>query len=246
MLYSNATKDLWKTACSGKRKFLIILAIWVFGILIYLPAIHESEVEFGSGKGREKGYICYPNETETKAVVWFTETQYIVSLGNDVVIFSIMAISYLTIWWTFKKALRNKNEILGNDELARLRVNIKGNILEKRMIFTIGIICAYYVLLRFPIFFYGRTPIDRITFEVGLCLLLYKMQFCLHFLAYAIIHESYRQAYLDIFKILLPCCFKKKERDNSSTQEGATKKSSLKLKIPEGVRFSVENQLDIN
>ena len=216
--------------------------------MVYLPALYEQNVEFGPGNGLEKGYICYPKETDNENTVWFTQAQYKVSLANDVMIFFVMATSYLTIWFTFKKAVNDKNDNLAHDELARLRVNVRANILEKRMIFTIGIICVYYVLLRFPIFFYGRTQISKITFGLGFCIVLYKIQFCLHFIVYAIIHESYRNAYFDILKILVPCCFKREKKFMiaSVNEEKKKQKTSQLLRITEPLRFSMEDQLDVS
>ena len=236
--------------CSGKRQYFIIAFIWLTSILLYLPAVNEEDVIFEPGKGLEQGYICYPKENGTKSngTVWFTEVQYTTSLANDVMIFLIMSASYLTIWFTFKKEVKLKIEGHPFDELARLRVNIKAQFLERRMIFTIGIICAYYVLLRFPIFYYGRTPISVMTFGLGCCIILHQLQFCLHFVVYAIIHESYRNAYIDILKIFLPCCLHRERKTMIEPTDGTdrTRKRSNTIRIPKAVRFSVEDQLDVN
>ena len=215
-----------------------------------MPALSEEDVIFEPGKGLEQGYICYPKENRTggNGTFWFTEVQYTTSLANDVMIFLIMSASYLTIWFTFKKEVKLKIEDHPFDEIARLRVNIKAQYLEKRMIFTIGIICAYYVLLRFPIFYYGRTPISVMTFGLGCCIILHQLQFCLHFVVYAIIHESYRNAYVDILKAFLPCCPHRKRKIIIEPEVGPNRirKRSNTIKIPKAVRFSMEDQLDIN
>ena len=223
--------------CSGKGQYFIIGVLWVMSFLFYLSAMYEKNVSFVPGRGLEQGYICYTNETNTNITVWFTNEQFTVSLSNDIMIFLIIAISYLTIWITFKKEVKNKNENLPYDELSRLRVNLKAQLLEKRMIFTIGIICSYYVILRFPIFFIGRSHISKITFWSGFCIILHQIQFCFHFVIYAIIHESYRHAYFDILKISMPCCFLKKTKTEFVPAEKRKRKLS---QITKAVRFSME------
>ena len=85
-------------------------------------------------------------------------------MANDIMIFLIIAISYLTIRLVFEKRVKGKNEQLENDDIGP------------------AIICAYYVFLRLPVFIFARQPMILFHLWNRILQVLHKIHACLNFI----------------------------------------------------------------
>ena len=204
----------------------MIIAVWILPILISIPTHLEAGVEFepGPGNGTGWGHICYSKVNGT--IVVLTTTQHTVSMISDIVILLIILASSIVTWFRFKKTVERGKETLKNNEFKLIAFSITAKLEEKYISIAISVICAYYVIVRFPLYIvshvhsghdYTQEQHDGIFKGIGVCIILYIMQFCTHFLIYAVIQSAYRKAYCSVLKLVFPCCFKcKKSEDNQN------------------------------
>ena len=190
--------------------YAFVASLWIVPtILTGLPKYLEADVTFRPGHGNELGYLCYPVEisNKTEAMTWLTQLQFEINLFNDISLLLIMFSSIFLIWHNLIKDAT----IAKNRQSTKFGEILKDNEMKsrKRSLYnTSAMICAPYMLLRLPIFIYGRTETTNLPVGLGACSLLYDLQFCLHFVFYAFILEDYKLAYNDLFKILLSKCKK--------------------------------------
>ena len=224
--FSAKSKEVWKNLCERNLVYLLIVLFWVIPVLTMLPKYFETGVKFTPGNGQEVGYMCYPMETSFQNTngtrVWFTQTQYVINLSNDIFILLIMVGSIFIIWHGFQREVKDNKTRLQGNERGLTFVNTIAKAAEKQLITTAVIICTTYVVLRLPLYIYGRTEITFIPVGLAACVLLYVMQFCTHFVIYAIIQNGYQRAYHDTLRLIFPSCIKEltfhdyvKEHDNT-------------------------------
>ena len=190
--------------------YAFIASVWLVPtILTGLPKYLEADVTFRPGQGNELGYLCYPVETrnKTKTMTWLTQRQIDINLFNDISLLLIMFSSILLIWYNLEKeSTKAKNR--QSTDLGKSLKGVEMKARKRSLYSTSAMICVPYMLLRLPIFIFGRTETTNLPVGLGACSLLYDLQFCLHFVFYAFILEDYKLAYNDLFKILLSKCKK--------------------------------------
>ena len=189
-----------------------------------LPKTFESGVNFKPGNGTGVGYICYPVEEragrQDEARVWFTSLQYKLNLSNDIALLMIMMMSVFIIWYRLKNEVQDMNTRQSNDLATVIaRAISKGQ--ERTLYKTAAFVCTPYIILRLPLYIYGRDEIIDPPVGLGVCILLYDLQFCIHFLVYAFLHQDYQKAYHDMLRVLFPRCIKEREtdRDTNAAQQ---------------------------
>ena len=176
-------------------------SLWILPIIFIAgPKYLEKDVKFKAGNGKEIGYTCYPVELHNKneTMVWLTKLQFEINLFNDIALILIMVSSILVIWFSFKKDVREQSKVRQTIYFEKAIEKAR----EKTLYKTAAIFCTPYIVLALPIYIYGRTEITHIPFGLGTCILLHNMQFCTHFLVYALIHQDYYFAYYDVLKII--------------------------------------------
>ena len=78
-------------------------------------------------------------------------------------------------------------------------------------------ICTSYVILRFPLIVFGwHLEVKEYYVALGICTILYNIQFCFHFIIYAVVQNDYRNAYFDILNLMFPCNNKCRASDNNN------------------------------
>ena len=212
-----------QTLCEYKLVYVIVVAIWILPILINIPKILESDVDFkpGPGNGSGYGYLCYSIKNGT--IVVLTETQYILNLINDSIIFLIIVISSFVSWFRFKKEVDQHRTDAKNNDVKILALNICAKVEEQTMRIAVSIVCAYYVVVRLPLYIFGHPSMiglighDSVWIAAGISIILYIMQFCTHFLIYAVIMLNFRKAYVDTLQVVFPCCFKCTKSNDTNT-----------------------------
>ena len=103
----------------------------------------------------------------------------------------------------------------------------KVSAIRRSLLIAIGLICVCYVICRLPLGLFSRGLPDSQDDEefnsplqvlLGISVILYQVQFCINIVIYAIFVENYRQAFLDIFYLITPCCTKRpQERTDEAT-----------------------------
>ena len=203
------------------------MVVWVLPILLLgLPKSFESGVRFSPGNGTESGYQCYPQERpvilkndlritchKEWISVWFTKLQYSLNLINDVSLLIIMLISILLIWLSFEMKMKNQT-MRQSTEFGRAWVHTITQVQRKSLYKTAAFLCTPNIVLRLPLYVYGRVPIINPPIGLGICTLLYNLQFCTHFLIYQFINKDYDSAYRDLLRKLFTICMKKKDSDD--------------------------------
>ena len=185
-----------------------------------MPKVFESDVIFAPGKGpqarengTEVGYLCYSHQNERRVI--FTRMQYNLNLFSDIMVLLVVIISSGISVWGFKTEVKHKRNKLEADQLKLFRYNVITTLKEKRLNITVCSICITYIVLRLPLYVLGQIEINHIGFGIGFCFFLYNMQFCIHFLIYAIGGKDYREAYRDMLNLIFPCCCKRQTTNNS-------------------------------
>lgn len=146
-----------------------------------------------------------------EAVV-FTKVEKIINLTTDVSVLLIVIVGYAITWWTLDKNLKQIKATMAETgmhidtkEIERRRTSLKRAII---------LIAVSYLVLRLPFaIFSGQIPNDVdgnkfISITLGIGILLFQMQFCVNFVIYAIYLGDYWEAFLDVFYLVCPCCFK--------------------------------------
>ena len=196
--------------------YVLIIAAWLLPTMINIPKSFETGVDFEPGKNgtelnnenrTEVGYLCYPTENGTKKM--WTESQFQLNLTTDILVLFIIIISGIISWLSFKREVHDNRDKFAHDQLRLLRYNIIAKLKKKDLSLSVSIICITYIICRFPLAISGRSSdINEHAFWLQFCLLLYNLQFSLHFLVYAIFHNNYRDAYCDVLRKVFPCCNK--------------------------------------
>ena len=208
-----------KSPCNEKLSYILILVVWILPtLLLGLPKSFESGVEFRPGDGTESGYQCYSAERSTGANnewtnVWFTKLQYTLNLINDASLLIIMLLSILLIWLSFERQANDQTTRQSTD-LGKAVVLRVTQAKRKSLYKTAAFLCTPNILLRLPLYIYGRQAITNPPVGLGICTLLYNLQFCTHFIIYRFIHRDYDCAYTDMLRKLFPTCMKKEELDD--------------------------------
>lgn len=191
--------------------YVVICATWIFPILIHLPRIFEPGVTFGPGKNHsaeenpsEVGYLCYSYEDRRR--VLSSTTNYVFNLANDTIVLIIVLISSIISIWGFNRQVLEMRDKLSKDELKLFRYNFIAALKQKKLSITIFSICLSYFVLRLPLVIIGNTTISHITFGFAFCVFLYNLQFCVHFMIYAVGGKHFAEAYYDMLKLIFPCC----------------------------------------
>ena len=189
----------------------MIFAAWMIPILSSLPKSFEGGITY-SGGGPRLGNLCFPAKNGT--YVAFTKLDTIVNMASFGTHFVIIVTSYLIAWWFWKKTVQQAKEI---DAAAR-EIGVEGTQVvvdqfearRKSLSIAIGLIFVCYVVLRIPIIF--AAPPRGIEFMspwFATSLILFTLQFCLNVIIYAVFMADFRKAFLDIFYLICPCCFKR-------------------------------------
>ena len=181
--------------------YLLVASLWILPILlITCPKYLENGVKYKPGNGKEIGYTCYAVELNNKneTMVWLTKLQFELNLFNDIALLLIMVSSILVIWFSFKTEVREQSRVRETIYFGKAIEKAR----EKTLYKTAAIFCMPYIVLALRIYIYGRTEITDIPFGLGTCILLHNLQFCTHFLVYAVIHKDYYSAYYDVLKII--------------------------------------------
>ena len=178
--------------------------MWTFPTFIGLPKSFERNVDFSPGNGSEIGYICLPVENGKYTV--FTETQFNVNIITDMMILLTLIVCGYISWSNVRREIRNNRDRLEHNEIMLFQYNIATKGKERSRTITVVIICASYIILRFPLLVFGRTEDIHVSYlGLGICVFLFNMQFCFHFLIYAIVQTNYRNAYFDLLRIIFSC-----------------------------------------
>ena len=211
----------------SKIVYLIVVALWVMPILVNIPKSLERNVEFSPGKGNNFGYLCYSKMLPNETVVVFTPTQYILNLVNDLIILIIIVVSGLVTFIRFRQNVKKRKSLLGqNNEIAHLALNIQARMGKNHIAITASVTGIFYILFRLPLYIMANPwKIDGQNYLVtGGTVILYIMQFCCHFLIHTLLSRSYREAFADILRPIIPCCFNckpccKKEKENTDNND---------------------------
>jgi len=218
--------------------YLVIFTTWIFPILSNLHKQFEPGIEFSSGNGNETGYVCYAKENGT--YVGLTTWQWRSSVLNNILLFIIIITSYLITWCGIKKENeKNREKILalksaGNRQIRLFGYNVHSQKLQKDLRLTGSIICLTYVVSRLPLIILGYYEVSNVTLAIWV---LYILQYCMHFITYAIIQEKYRKAYCDVLRTIFPClstC-----RGNKENLENGAITLQKKRKALESKHFNV-------
>ena len=206
---SKKVKLAWNKICDHKYVYLIIFLAWIVPILINLPERFESGITYAPGNGTGVGYVCYA--IEDGSLVIFTKEQWIFSLITDIFLFIVIVLSYLVALYGIRKdSAYTKRKIIERSNSTRqsriFEFNTHTKTIKRGLRLTICLICLSWIIFRLPLIILGRAEIDSNTFNFLFAL--YNMQFCIHFIMYAIVEESYRIAYKNILKDLICCVFK--------------------------------------
>ena len=205
-MFSKATNDLWKKFSEKGLGYIEILFFWIIPILIWLR-IWFDDAKFGTGKGDEKGYTCYPIG-KNGTVVFITDLERPYLLISDILVLLIIAISGAIVLWSFKNEIKEAEKQMEEEHLLKLK-NITDQ-LKKNLHCSTGGIILSYVVLRTPWMIVSFTS-ETFSAEFRISALLYFMKFNVLFLLFAFTNVNYRKAYRDFIKLLFPCCFCKTE-----------------------------------
>ena len=208
MNYSVKSKEIWNWICQRRLSYACVASLWILPIVLMgLPKYLENDVIFKPGQGKEHGYICYPFEISangtSEKMRWLTKRQYGMNIFNDVSILLIMVSSIILIWYKLDLESKNAKGHLSIDFSKTLK-DIETKARKRSLRNAALMICVPYTLLRLPIFIYGQT--DVTDFVVLSCIFLYELQFCIHFIIFAFIHNDYLSAYKDSFNFLQMIC----------------------------------------
>ena len=205
---SKKVKLIWNKICDHKYVYLIIALAWILPILINLPERFEPGIDYAPGNGTGVGYVCYA--VEGGKLVVFTKEQWIFSLVTDIFLFTVIIISYLVAWCGIKKETAKTRSVIlergistRQSRLFEFKTHTKS--IQRDLRLTISLICLSWVIFRLPLIILGRAEIDSNTFNFLFAM--YSMQFCIHFIMYAIVEKSYRSAYKDILNEIFSCFF---------------------------------------
>ena len=205
-VFSKATNDLWKKFSEKRLGYIEILFFWIIPILIWLR-IWFDDAKFGTGKGDEKGYTCYPIG-KNGTVVFITDLERPYLLISDILVLLIIAISGAIVLWSFKNEMKEAEKQMEQEHLLKLKTITDQ--LKRNLRCSTGGIVLSYVILRTPWMIVSFTSGD-FSAEGRISALLYFMKFNVLFLLFAFTNKNYRKAYRDFIKLLFPCCFCKKE-----------------------------------
>ena len=189
----------------------MVFSVWAFPILVSLPKSFEEGAKFEPAEEEELGYRCY--SVKNHETVLFTKVQEILNFTTDISIFLIVVVGYVITWWILRKKIQQAKDTM--DETG-IQIDMRGVESQQRsFLIAVGLISASYVVLRLPLAIFGQKylPTDDdgkkfISPWLGTCILLYQMQFCINFVIYAIFLADYWEAFLDVFYLMCPCCFK--------------------------------------
>ena len=173
-------------------------------ILASLPKSFEDGVTFKLAEETGSERFCYSEEKDSRLM--FTKVQNIVNLTSYGTVFVIIVISYLMTWWLLKKNVQEAREIDDGGTQTNIE-QVESR--RKSLLIAIGLIFVCYIVLRLPLAIVGPTyEIDSISSWLGICVLLFEMQFCTNVIIYAVFMADFREAFLDVFYLMCPCCFK--------------------------------------
>ena len=148
------------------------------------------------------------------------------NLSNDIFILVTMVVSVFIIWHGFRRELKDSRKRIQSNAIGLIQLNIIANAQLKQLITTAAVIFTTYLILRVPLYIYGRMEITSMPLGLSVCNLLYESQFCTHFLIYAIIQTNYRRAYYDMLR--LPRCTKEQTSDNNTNTVLKLKNNKIK------------------
>ena len=224
--FSTTTREIWKSICDNRLTYLIVVAVWICPILLSLPKSYEKGVTFepgGNNTDEELGYLCYPVEADQNGSpqkVIFTNLQQIMNMVTDISLFVVIVISYVVTWCIFKKEAEGAMDVLP-EGCRREEFNEQVKHLRKSLSIAIGLVSVCFLVLRLPLIIFvreldllghtgggGKDGIAFISPGLGICVLLFQLQFCVNFVIYAIFMADYRNAFLDALYLMCPCCFK--------------------------------------
>lgn len=223
------TKMFWQKMCENKLVYWVIIAVWIIPILISLPKKFEADVEYRSNHGHDVGDICFV--VEGGNVTSFSDVQYFTNLVNDVVLLLVIGVCYVIIYWKLRILANQARDAIeqfeDRDSISRISlVSFETHVLsiQRSLLISVGLIYVCYVILRLPLVICGKYfgidgGVDRgtgISLWLLLCTIVYQMQFCVNFIIYAVLMANYRNAFLDIFRIVFPCCFKRGVTDSNT------------------------------
>ena len=228
--HSNTTRLLWEQMRRHNLVYVLVAAMWVLPILIGLPKSFESDVEYRSGKGSDIGAICYVVEGGNRTL--FSDVQYFTNLATDVVLLAVITVCYVIIFWKLRKlAQQAREEIqrsltedrcsITSSSLIDFEVRVKT--LQKSLSAAVGLIYVCYAVLRLPLvicgnYFGPEGGVDSdngISLWLVICIIIYQIQFCVNFIIYAVLMANYREAFLDIIRMMCPCFFKRLGANNN-------------------------------
>ena len=209
--------NLWNMFCDRKYVYFLFLVNWTVPILIRLPTRFETGVDFAPGNGSGIGYICHAIEDGKRVV--FTNMQWGFSVAYSITILSIIVVSYLSSWWGVKKENeRNLKIIKGSMGISGYNNHVHSIKRDLRM--TASLICLCMIIFRLPLIIFGRAEVEKHIFTFLSAL--YSLQFCSHFIIFAIVQEKYRKAYLDVLNVILPCSLRCRKNITNSDVNCAT------------------------
>ena len=188
----------------------MVFIVWVFPILVSLPKSFEGDVTFEPAKEAALGRNCHAIENG-EAVV-FTKVERILNFTTDFAVLLIVVVSYAITWWTLNKTFKHLKATMAETgmHIDTKEIERRKKSLERAII----LISVSYFALRLPFaFFAQQIPNDVdgnkfISIKLGVGILLYQMQFCVNFVIYAVYLGDYWEAFLDVFYLVCPCCFK--------------------------------------
>ena len=224
----------WDNFCENKIYVALFLIMpWIVSISYILPHFIQPSLDFG--------YHClfgYPTYIPTgKAPLEFlTANKWILDVLPSALLFfipvGIIVISYVVIWRHIKQV---RGKILGIATVRRsiFESAVGGGMspIEIKFIWTVLIVCIFYVIASAPLAFAKmfrelRTPTSML---VAISLML--GQYSVNFFIYSYNCKQYRLAYWDAILLVCPCLSKYRDKWESIGRSTGTSVPNLRRTI---------------
>jgi hypothetical protein len=203
--------EKWDNFCENKAYVAMFLIFpWIISLFYILPYLVQPSLDFG--------YHClfgHPSFIPTgKAPLPFlAENKWIQDELPAAVSFflpvGIITISYLVIWRHIKKV---RGDLHG---VANVRKSGLGGVLsqiEIRFIWTVFIVCIFYVIASAPLAFSKMIRELRTPTFMLVVISLMLAQYSANFFIYSYNCKQYRLAYWDVLLLVFPCLSKTRDR----------------------------------
>ena len=213
---------LWKWFTSFAGSSLMCLLSLILPVIFFTGVFLEKDedVQYRLGTGNGTGFFCYTVEHGQR--VSFSEMSSYAIVIQDCLILDIVVISFLLILVATKMTANELklavpgmpiHQSCGASEqgteakaVAWWRdyiTHVEGEAAQQ-----LAVICILYIVLRLPLVFLGRRDMEVegnfIWFSIGV--ILYNLQFSINIFIYASLGGDFKNAYLKVLQMMLPCC----------------------------------------